>query len=56
VYLIFALWDVFETVMIWCFLPETKSLSLEQIQDVFAADHPVKYSVERRAAMSSGSA
>jgi hypothetical protein len=54
VYLIFAIWDTFEVVMIYCFLVETKGLSLEQIEDVFAAENPVKYSIERRVASTRG--
>jgi hypothetical protein len=54
VYLIFAIWDVFETLMIYLFLPETKGLSLEQIEDVFASENPVEFSRQRRAALGAG--
>lgn len=46
VYIIFAVWDAFETVMLYLFLVETKGLSLEQIEDVFHQPSPVKYSLE----------
>ena len=44
VYLIFLIWDVFELVMVYIFMVETNGLSLEQIEDVFEAPEPVKYS------------
>jgi hypothetical protein len=53
VYLIFAFWDVFETVMVYLFVVETKGLSLEQIEDVFAQPKPVAYSLRRVEAVAS---
>lgn len=35
VYLIFTIWDAFETVMIYFFVVETKNLTLEEITEVF---------------------
>lgn len=35
VYLIFTVWDAFESVVIYFFLVETKGLTLEEITEVF---------------------
>ncbi|KAI0031233.1 general substrate transporter [Vararia minispora EC-137] len=48
VYVIFLAWDCFEVVMLWLFLVETKGLTLEQIEDVFAQPNPRDYSVRLR--------
>ncbi|KIY45579.1 general substrate transporter [Fistulina hepatica ATCC 64428] len=46
VYLIFMIWDMFETIIIYLFLVETKGLTLEEINEVFDATNPRAYSLE----------
>jgi len=46
VYIVFAVWDAFESIMIYFFLVETKGLSLEQIEDIFHQPNPVQYSLQ----------
>lgn len=48
VYLVFVIWDTFEVLMIYFFIVETKGLTLEEIDEVFAQPNPVKYSTEHR--------
>ncbi|KDR82784.1 hypothetical protein GALMADRAFT_151830 [Galerina marginata CBS 339.88] len=44
VYLIFLIWDVFEVIVIYFFVVETKGLTLEEINEVFEDPNPRKYS------------
>ncbi|KAF8885092.1 general substrate transporter [Gymnopilus junonius] len=44
VYLIFLVWDVFELIIIYLFVVETKGLSLEEINEVFEDPDPRTYS------------
>ncbi|KAJ7600522.1 hypothetical protein C8J56DRAFT_1156876, partial [Mycena floridula] len=44
VYLIFLLWDVFEVVIIYLFVVETKQFTLEEISEIFEAPNPRAYS------------
>ncbi|KAL1674122.1 general substrate transporter [Schizophyllum commune] len=46
VYLIFCIWDLFECVVIWFMVVETKGLTLEEITEVFEQKNPVAYSKE----------
>ncbi|KAL1728595.1 general substrate transporter [Schizophyllum commune] len=46
VYLIFCIWDLFECVVIWFMMVETKGLTLEEITEVFEQKNPVAYSKE----------
>lgn len=43
VYLIFMLWDVFEVVIIYLFVVETRQLTLEEITEVFEQPNPRRY-------------
>ncbi|KAH7100776.1 general substrate transporter [Auriculariales sp. MPI-PUGE-AT-0066] len=45
-YLIFCIWDLFEVIVIYFVVVETKGLTLEEVEDVFERDDPVKYSLE----------
>lgn len=44
VYLIFLFWDVFEVVIIYFFVVETKGFTLEEIGEIFDHTHPRNYS------------
>jgi sugar porter (SP) family MFS transporter len=44
VYLIFCIWDVFEVIVMYFALVETKGLSLEEINEIFEQEHPRQYS------------
>ncbi|KAG2010209.1 hexose transporter [Coprinopsis cinerea AmutBmut pab1-1] len=46
VYLIFLFWDIFEVVIIYLFVVETKGFTLEEIGEIFDHSHPKKYSQE----------
>ncbi|PFH53982.1 hypothetical protein AMATHDRAFT_72998 [Amanita thiersii Skay4041] len=43
VYAIFFVWDVFEVVVIYMFVVETKGLTLEEIDEVFEQEKPREY-------------
>lgn len=45
VYLIFLVWDIFEVVVIYLFLAETKGMTLEQIDEIFEQKNPRAYSL-----------
>ncbi|KAF4577145.1 major facilitator superfamily protein [Pleurotus pulmonarius] len=44
VYVIFAIWDLFEVIVIYFFVVETKGLTLEEINEVFEQPNPRQYS------------
>ncbi|KAF9478188.1 general substrate transporter [Pholiota conissans] len=44
VYLIFLIWDIFEVIVIYFVVVETKGLTLEEIDEVFEKEHPKRYS------------
>lgn len=46
VYIIFLAWDTFEVGVIYFFVVETKGLTLEEINDVFAQPNPKAYSLQ----------
>ncbi|KAF8917115.1 general substrate transporter [Mucidula mucida] len=46
VYLIFTIWDAFESVVIYFFVVETKNLTLEEISEVFEQPNPRNYSIQ----------
>ncbi|KAH7099036.1 general substrate transporter [Auriculariales sp. MPI-PUGE-AT-0066] len=48
VYLLFCLWDVFEVIVIYYTVVETKGFTLEEIEEVFDHPSPVHYSKELR--------
>ncbi|WYZ46620.1 hypothetical protein EsH8_IX_000845 [Colletotrichum jinshuiense] len=49
-YLVFVFWDILEAIFIYFFFPETNHRTLEELEEVFAAPHPVKKSLEPRSA------
>ncbi len=44
VYVIFAIWDLLEVIVIYFFVVETKGLTLEEINEVFEQPNPRQYS------------
>ncbi len=47
-YLVFVAWDLVEAVVIYRYWPETRDRTLEELDEVFAADNPVTKSLEPR--------
>ncbi|KAL7807437.1 general substrate transporter [Trichoderma gracile] len=47
-YLLYVFWDAFGVVVIYFFFVETRGWSLEEIEDLFQADNPVKASLEKK--------
>lgn len=47
-YIFFVFWDIFEGIFIYFFFPETKERTLEELDEVFEAQHPVKKSLMKR--------
>ncbi|KAM0329496.1 hypothetical protein ACHAQA_004805 [Verticillium albo-atrum] len=47
-YIIFTIWDLVQTVIIYFYLPETKNRTLEELDEVFAAKNPVKHSLQKK--------
>ena len=43
------MWDVVEVIVLYTFMVETKGLTLEEIEGIFAQPNPRKYSLELRA-------
>lgn len=50
-YLIFGCWDIIGVAVIYAFVVETKQLSLEELDDVFASGSPkaASFALARRA-------
>ncbi|KDQ11493.1 hypothetical protein BOTBODRAFT_147205 [Botryobasidium botryosum FD-172 SS1] len=48
VYIIFLVWDSFEFLVIYFFAVETKGLTLEEMDDVFAHEKPKAYSIAKQ--------
>lgn len=46
-YIVFIVWDMIEFVIIYFFFVETKNRTLEEINEIFEADNPVKKSLEK---------
>ena len=46
VYLIFMCWDLFEVIVIYFFVVETKGFTLEEIGEIFGQPNPRKFSDE----------
>jgi len=47
-YAIFAAWNVIEAVFLYFVMVETKSRTLEEVNEIFNADHPRKYSLQKK--------
>ncbi|KAJ6515537.1 hypothetical protein C8R45DRAFT_956853 [Mycena sanguinolenta] len=46
--MVWAVWDVVETVVIWFYAVETKGRTLEELDEIFEDRHPVKASLNQR--------
>jgi hypothetical protein len=47
-YLVFSGWTAFQTVFSWFFFVETKGFTLEELDNIFAAQNPRKESLRQR--------
>lgn len=47
-YIIFAIWDCIQTIVIYYIFPETKNRTLEELDDIFSSSNPRKASTEKR--------
>ncbi|OAA62173.1 General substrate transporter [Cordyceps fumosorosea ARSEF 2679] len=47
-YIIFTIWDAVMTVYVYFVLPETKGRTLEELDEIFAAENPVKASLAKK--------
>ncbi|OHE92927.1 hypothetical protein CORC01_11794 [Colletotrichum orchidophilum] len=47
-YIIFTIWDAIQTTIIYFYIPETKGRTLEELDHIFAADKPVKASLQKK--------
>ncbi|KFY29121.1 hypothetical protein V491_00180 [Pseudogymnoascus sp. VKM F-3775] len=47
-YIVFIAWDILELTVIYFFWPETKGRTLEELDEVFQADNPVKMSLQAK--------
>lgn len=47
-YLVFVVWNCFETFVIWKWFVETAGHTLEQLTEIFESANPVKKSLEKR--------
>ncbi|KAK1255916.1 hypothetical protein MKX07_008175 [Trichoderma sp. CBMAI-0711] len=48
-YIIFTIWDLVQTVVVYFFIPETKGRTLEELDEIFEAKNPVKASTTKKA-------
>ncbi len=48
VYIVFTCWTAFETLIVYLFIVETNGFSLEELDDVFAAENPRKASTKKK--------
>jgi MFS family permease len=47
-YIIFTIWCGVQTVVVWFWIPETKNRTLEELDEIFESDNPVKESISRK--------
>ncbi|RFN48915.1 lactose permease [Fusarium flagelliforme] len=47
-YIIFTVWDVIQVALIYVFIPETKGRTLEELDEIFEAENPVKMSTQKK--------
>ncbi|KAH0141110.1 hypothetical protein KCU67_g14628, partial [Aureobasidium melanogenum] len=47
-YIIFIIWCVAQTVIIWYWFPDTRNRTLEELDDIFEAPKPVNKSLEKK--------
>jgi hypothetical protein len=42
------IWDAVQVVVVYFFIPETKGRTLEELDDIFSAQNPVKESTKKK--------
>lgn len=47
-YIIFTIWCGVQTVVVWFWIPETKNRTLEELDEIFESDNPVRESISRK--------
>ncbi|KAF7555983.1 hypothetical protein G7Z17_g1682 [Cylindrodendrum hubeiense] len=47
-YIIFTVWDAIQLFIIYVVIPETKGRTLEELDEIFAADNPVRMSTQKK--------
>ncbi|KAJ7930117.1 hypothetical protein B0H13DRAFT_915479 [Mycena leptocephala] len=47
-YIVYVVWDVFECVVIWFCVVETRGRTLEELNEIFEDPHPVRASLRKR--------
>ncbi|KAG9258174.1 general substrate transporter [Emericellopsis atlantica] len=47
-YIVFTIWDAVQVMVVYLLLPETKGRTLEELDEIFEADRPVKMSTARK--------
>jgi len=46
-YIVYVVWDIFECIVIWFCVVETKGRTLEELDEIFQDPHPVQASLRK---------
>jgi len=47
-YIVFLVWCFIQAAVIWWIMPETKNRTLEELDEIFQAKNPAKFSIAKR--------